>query len=156
MNHEEQHQELLLTDILHAFFTNPLRPAYRDDGHGLKLGMRLADAERGMLHEFDGRVARGRDMAARGSALTTSCRGTGSGWSRFELGKRLVTCGEFAAFMADGGYKRPELWLSAGWDAVKANGWHAPLYWNERRTASWSVFTLRGRACLWRSWRMRR
>jgi ergothioneine biosynthesis protein EgtB len=61
----------------------------------------------------------------------------------FALADRLVTCEEFAAFIADGGYKRPELWLSAGWDAVKANGWQAPLYWNEhdgRRT----IFTLRG------------
>jgi ergothioneine biosynthesis protein EgtB len=61
----------------------------------------------------------------------------------YALAKRLVTCGEFANFIAADGYGRPELWLSAGWDAVKANGWKAPLYWTER-DGSWSVFTLRG------------
>ncbi len=61
----------------------------------------------------------------------------------YRLATRLVTCAEFAAFMADGGYRRPELWLSAGWDAVKANRWRAPLYWTETDGA-WSLFTLRG------------
>jgi ergothioneine biosynthesis protein EgtB len=61
----------------------------------------------------------------------------------YALADRLVTCGEYAEFMADGGYRRAELWLSAGWDAVKANGWRAPLYWTEKDGA-WSVFTLRG------------
>jgi ergothioneine biosynthesis protein EgtB len=59
------------------------------------------------------------------------------------LANRLVTCGEYAEFMADGGYQKSELWLSAGWDAVRANGWRAPLYWTEKDGA-WSVFTLRG------------
>ena len=61
----------------------------------------------------------------------------------FAMARRLVTCGEFAEFMADGGYRRPELWLSAGWDAVKSNGWRAPLYWTNEG-GEWSVFTLRG------------
>ena len=61
----------------------------------------------------------------------------------YALAGRLVTCGEFAEFMADGGYRRPELWLSAGWDAVKRNGWRAPLYWTEQ-DGGWSAFTLRG------------
>jgi ergothioneine biosynthesis protein EgtB len=61
----------------------------------------------------------------------------------FALERRLVTCGEFAEFMADGGYSRPELWLSAGRNAVKSNGWRAPLYWVSEDDA-WSVFTLRG------------
>ncbi len=61
----------------------------------------------------------------------------------YSLADRLVTCGEYAEFMADGGYRKPELWLSAGWDAVKANGWRAPLYWTEE-DGGWSVFTLRG------------
>jgi len=65
----------------------------------------------------------------------------------YSLANRLVTCAEFAAFIADGGYHRPELWLSAGWDAVQANGWRAPLYWNKAGDASdadWTIFTLRG------------
>jgi ergothioneine biosynthesis protein EgtB len=61
----------------------------------------------------------------------------------YSLSKRLITCGEFAEFIADGGYKKPELWLSAGWDAVKANGWNAPLYWTNE-DGGWNVFTLRG------------
>ncbi len=61
----------------------------------------------------------------------------------YALANRLVTCGQYAEFMADGGYRKPEFWLSAGWDAVKANGWRAPLYWTEKDGA-WSVFTLRG------------
>ena len=61
----------------------------------------------------------------------------------FKMARRLVTCGEFAAFMADDGYRRPELWLSAGWNAAKNNGWKAPLYWTSE-DGKWSVFTLRG------------
>jgi ergothioneine biosynthesis protein EgtB len=61
----------------------------------------------------------------------------------FALADRLVTCGEFAAFIADGGYRRHELWLSAGWDAVESNGWRAPLYWTEAEDG-WRIFTLRG------------
>ena len=61
----------------------------------------------------------------------------------YALASRLVTCGEFAAFIADGGYHRPELWLSAGWDAVQQNGWRAPLYWSGEK-GDWSLFTLRG------------
>ena len=59
------------------------------------------------------------------------------------MARRLVTCGEFAEFMADGGYSKPELWLSAGWDTVKRNGWRAPLYWTSE-DGVWRVFTLRG------------
>jgi ergothioneine biosynthesis protein EgtB len=68
----------------------------------------------------------------------------------YSLANRLVTCGEYLAFMADEGYSRPELWLSAGWAAVKSNGWRAPLYWSreEGETEEWSVFTLRGMASL--------
>ena len=72
----------------------------------------------------------------------------------YALSDRLVTCGEYLAFMADGGYNRPDLWLSAGWAAVKANGWRAPLYWTKEgpgeslgedpASGNWSVFTLRG------------
>ncbi len=65
----------------------------------------------------------------------------------FSLAMRLITCGEFAEFMADGGYQKPELWLSAGWNAVKTNGWRAPLYWTSEG-GNWSVFTLRGQSPL--------
>ena len=65
----------------------------------------------------------------------------------YALASRLVTCGEYAAFIADGGYRRPELWLSAGWDAVEREGWRAPLYWTES-DGDWTLFTLRGEQSL--------
>jgi ergothioneine biosynthesis protein EgtB len=61
----------------------------------------------------------------------------------YSLARRLVTCSEFAEFMADGGYRRPEFWLSDGWIALQRNGWRAPLYWTSE-SGDWSVFTLRG------------
>jgi ergothioneine biosynthesis protein EgtB len=144
VNHEEQHQELLLTDILNALFTNPLRPAYLaqkiDERTASKLGtpeppaMREIEQEGGLVEVgspgdgfcFDNELERHRVFL-----------------EPYSIGSRLVTCGEYAAFIADGGYRRPEHWLSAGWDAVKANGWRAPLYWTET-DGKWSIFTLRG------------
>jgi ergothioneine biosynthesis protein EgtB len=140
-NHEEQHQELLLTDILHAFYSNPLRPAYRSDpawvhsavaAGGNKLewlsfpGGLSEFGHSGKEFCFDNELARHRVWL-----------------EPYKLASRQVTCGEFAEFIEDRGYERAELWLSAGWDAVKANGWKAPLYWNAQ-DESWSVFTLRG------------
>ena len=65
----------------------------------------------------------------------------------YSLADRLVTCGEYAEFMADGGYRRPELWLSDGWNAVNNNRWRAPLYWSSD-SGDWSLFTLRGEQLL--------
>jgi len=142
VNHEEQHQELMLTDILHAFFTNPLRPAYRvadaaEAGNGaIELAFTGVD---GGLHE----AGHGGD----GFCFDNEMPRHKVWLEPFEVGNRLVTCGEYAAFMADGGYKRPELWLSAGWDAVRANGWRAPVYWSDG-DGGWKVFTLRGESLL--------
>ena len=61
----------------------------------------------------------------------------------FALASRLVSCAEYLEFIEDGGYRRPELWLSAGWDTVKAEGWKAPLYWRQQDGA-WQVYTLYG------------
>jgi ergothioneine biosynthesis protein EgtB len=145
-HHEEQHQELLLTDILHAFFTNPLRPNYKSDHEN---ATDAAPAEQGSnfnlplsFSEYPG------GMRAIGHAGGSFCFDNELPRHRvwlepYALADRLVTCGEFAAFMADGGYQRTELWLSAGWDAVKRNGWRAPLYWTEEG-GQWNLFTLRG------------
>ncbi len=147
VNHEEQHQELMLTDILHAFFTNPLRPAYKPipppDESG---GAGRADAPALRFVSFEG------GMCEAGSSGDGFCFDNEQKRHRvwlepYALASRLVTCGEFAAFIADGGYRRPELWLSAGWDAVQANGWRAPLYWTES-SGRWSVFTLHGEQSL--------
>ena len=144
-NHEEQHQELMLTDILNAFFTNPLRPKYREQGLGTRDQKESIEERQIPLEflQFEG------GLKEAGNSGNSFCFDNEMPRHRvwlepFALANRLVTCGEFAEFMADGGYQKPELWLSAGWDAVKANGWRAPLYWTEKRTGAWTVFTLRG------------
>jgi ergothioneine biosynthesis protein EgtB len=180
VNHEEQHQELLLTDILNAFFTNPLRPAYLPMPPGapglasetgdattqhspgapepvLSLSKDLA-SETGDTTNPDSPPAIG-DLAFHrhegglyeiGHAGPAFCFDNELPRHRvwlepYSLAQRLVTCGEFAAFIADGGYRKPELWLSAGWDAVQANHWQAPLYWTRNDPdAPWNLFTLRG------------
>ncbi|MGC1782798.1 MAG: ergothioneine biosynthesis protein EgtB, partial [Acidobacteriaceae bacterium] len=149
VNHEEQHQELLLTDILHAFFTNPLRPAYVDDKPQTPLSQNPNPAQLD-FHEFEGGL---RQVGFTGGGFCFDNElGRHQVWLHpYALASRLVTCGEYLAFMADGGYSRPELWLSAGWAAVKEKGWRAPLYWSEEsgnRDGDWSVFTLRGARAL--------
>jgi ergothioneine biosynthesis protein EgtB len=138
VNHEEQHQELLLTDILHAFFTNPLRPAYRAGGLG---------AAQGAAGPMDFSVYEGglREAGYRGGGFCfdNELERHRVWLDDYSLANRLVTCAEFAEFIADGGYRKPELWLSPGWDLVQQNGWHAPLYWSEEK-GDWSLFTLRG------------
>ncbi len=137
-HHEEQHQELLLTDILNAFYANPLHPAYKPA---------LPGATRQTATPM-------RFLAFPGGLV--ECGHAGSGYcfdnelprhkvwlEPYALASRLVTNGEYAEFIADGGYRRPELWLSAGWDAVEQNGWRAPLFWSEH-SGQWTLFTLRG------------
>lgn len=145
-NHEEQHQELLLTDILHAFSTNPLRPVYRDTNDSPNspdaraAGNCPIDVPR--FAAYDGGL---REAGHKGDGFCFDNEmPRHKVWLEpYSLGTRLVSCGEFLSFIADEGYKRPELWLSAGWDAVQANGWSAPLYW-AKREGEWSRFTLRG------------
>jgi ergothioneine biosynthesis protein EgtB len=144
VNHEEQHQELLLTDILNAFFTNPLRPKYSEQGSGIrdqKTGIREQRTALKFL-EFEGGLKEA-GHKGEGFCYDNELPRHRVWLEPYKLADRLATCGEFAEFMADGGYRRAELWLSAGWDAVKANGWRAPLYWTEK-SGAWSVFTLRG------------
>ncbi len=144
VNHEEQHQELLLTDILNAFFTNPLRQKYREQGLGTRDQKTGSGEQRIALKflEFEGGL-REAGHAGEGFCYDNELPRHRVWLEPYKLANRLVTCGEFAEFMADGGYQQAELWLSAGWDAVKTNGWRAPLYWTEKDGA-WSVFTLRG------------
>ena len=141
-NHEEQHQELLLTDILHAFFTNPLRPTYSDRGaeSGEQAGSRQSPELR--FRENPGGL-REIGHAGEGFCFDNELSRHRVWLDPYAPGDRLITCGEYAAFMADGGYGLPGLWLSAGWEAVKRNGWRAPLYWTEE-DGEWSIFTLRG------------
>jgi ergothioneine biosynthesis protein EgtB len=146
-NHEEQHQELLLTDILNAFFTNPLRPNYKQAGNRDQGSETRKDSEPVDFTQFDGGLKE-TGNSGNGFCFDNEMPRHRVWLEPFRLANRLVTCGEYAEFMADGGYRKPELWLSAGWDAVKANGWRAPLYWTEKdgagKSGVWSVFTLRG------------
>ncbi len=137
LNHEQQHQELILTDIKHALWMHPLRPAYHPGPQQTASEappLRWLDHEGG-LHSigYDGSSFAFDNEGPRHEVLLQP----------FRLGSRLVTNGEYLEFMRDGGYSRPELWLSDGWDAVCANGWRAPLYWEER-DGEWRVSTLAG------------
>jgi ergothioneine biosynthesis protein EgtB len=167
VNHEEQHQELLLTDVLHAFFTNPLRPTYRPwnanevqipaSGDVIDLtklqpgGAVPAEASEAVPLEFE-EVSGGLREAGFGGdgfCFDNELPRHRVWHEHFSLARRLVTCAEYAAFIADGGYTKPELWLSAGWDTVNAQGWNAPLYWTkqvgeEGGEGDWRIFTLRG------------
>jgi ergothioneine biosynthesis protein EgtB len=144
LNHEQQHQELLLTDVKHLFSLHPLRPAYREAAASSSVPSptddRAAAAPRWHRHE-----AGVREIGHRGSgfAFDNESPRHPVHVAAFELASRLVTNRDFLAFLEDGGYRRPELWLSEGFDAVRTNGWSAPLYW-ERRDGGWERFTLTG------------
>ena len=140
LHHEEQHQELLLTDIKHALYTNPLQPAYlAAEGEfpaSVPAPMRYIPYEGGL-------VEIGQDEQA-GFGFDNERPRHRIWLEPFQLASRLVTCGEFAAFIEDGGYIRPELWLSAGWDMAHAQGWAAPLYWR-KQDGAWVIGSLRGK-----------
>jgi ergothioneine biosynthesis protein EgtB len=143
LNHEEQHQELLLTDILNAFYTNPLKPAYLENETKAEFATETAEQS---FQEFAGGLC---EVGHQGDCF---CYDNEEPRHRvwvepFALARRLATCGEFAEFIAEGGYVRPELWLSDGWDAVERNRWRAPLYWSldpKGDEQSWKICTLRG------------
>jgi ergothioneine biosynthesis protein EgtB len=146
-NHEEQHQELLLTDILHAFFTNPLRAVYLPEDLDSRSGShprspKARDLGHPRFLRFEGGMHEG-GHAGDGFCFDNELPRHRVWLEPYGLAERLVTCGEYAEFMEDGGYRRPELWLSDGWNAVQNHGWHAPLYWSSE-SGEWSVFTLRG------------
>ncbi len=149
LNHEQQHQELILTDILHAFSCNPLLPAYRavdrhDTASVAAEPTRWLTQPSGIHHV--GHAGPGFSFDNETPRHATLIR-------PFAIADHLVTCGDYAAFVADGGYRTPALWLSDGWSAAQAQGWTAPAYWlapddprlNDRRVADgWHVFALNG------------
>jgi ergothioneine biosynthesis protein EgtB len=139
LNHEQQHTELLATDIKHAFWTNPLHPAYREEA----LPPSPAAPEMKWVEYPGGLVELGH--AGDGFAFDNELPRHKEFLEPFQLASRPVTCAEFLDFMNCGGYERPELWLSEGWDTVQAQSWRAPLYWHRDSSGEWSVFTLRGR-----------
>jgi ergothioneine biosynthesis protein EgtB len=133
LQHEQQHQELLLTDILHALSLNPLQPAMREGGPPP-----VPDAPAGWVELPGGEVAIGHD--GRGFAFDNETPRHRVRLEPFAIGRRLVTNAEFQAFVDDGGYQRSALWLSDGWAAVQAQGWRSPLHWRE----DGAEFTLHG------------
>jgi len=141
LHHEQQHQELLLTDIKHVFSVNPLRPAYREVPDGGS-GERSGEVPTLNWVEFAGGV---REIGHGGVGFAYDNEGPRhlQYVAPFEIADRLVTNGEYLEFMEDGGYRRPELWLSLGWAEVERHGWTAPFYW-ERSDDGWVVFTLAG------------
>jgi ergothioneine biosynthesis protein EgtB len=141
VQHEQQHQELILMDIKHVFSINPLQPAYQ--------APRLqVMAPAGPLEwvEFAGGLA---EIGHRGSAFAFDNETPRHKvWLEpFSLATRPVSCGEYLGFIEDGGYETPEFWLSDGWATVRQQGWEAPLYWR-REGGEWSIFTLSGRCRL--------
>jgi ergothioneine biosynthesis protein EgtB len=152
--HEEQHQELILTDVLHHFSCNPLLPALR------AMRPRSADPARGQSLRAEplrfctfagGLVEVGHDAhdPRAGFAFDNESPRHRVWLEPYALAQRPVAQGEFMQFMAEGGYRRPELWLSEGWDQVRSQGWEHPLYWRrapQERTGAggWQVFTLNG------------
>ena len=137
LNHEQQHQELLLTDLKHLLGTNPLRPAYLE---APSPAATTAPALR--WHDYEGGLV---EIGYEGAAFAFDNEGPRhrTYTAPFRLASRLVTSGEYDAFIRDGGYSRPELWLSAGWSTVQEAGWRAPLYWEER-DGDWWQYTLSG------------
>jgi len=138
IHHEQQHQELLITDIKHVFAQNPLYPVFRQgnaetdkiDIDPLKF-VEFDEATVEIGHEGNGFAYDNEGPHHRALVLP------------FSLADRLATNGEYLQFMADNGYSRPEFWLSLGWTTVNEQNWRAPLYWIER-DGEWWNFTLSG------------
>ena len=137
LNHEQQHQELMLTDIKHNFWVNPLFPAYREGlprETGSAAALQWYEYKNGL--RYVGAVDAGFAFDNERPRHTVYVED-------YFLANRLVTNGEYQAFIDDRGYQRPELWLSDGWAAVKREQWQAPLYWL-RQDDGWWQFTLAG------------
>jgi ergothioneine biosynthesis protein EgtB len=139
LHHEQQHQELLVMDITHVLSRHPFDPPYRP---------RRAAAQPGATRPLQWN---------RYSTSTVQIGHDGEGFAfdnesprhdalvhAFEIADRLVTCGEWIDFIDDGGYRRPELWMSDGWATVGAQGWDSPLYWRAQ-DGTWTVFGTDGR-----------
>jgi ergothioneine biosynthesis protein EgtB len=137
LHHEQQHQELILMDIKHVFWTNPLLPAYApapSRAAAAALPLEWLDFDGGLVQiGHDGSSFAFDNEAPRHKVWIEP----------YSLASRLSTCGEYLAFIEDGGYRRPELWLSDGWAAVGREGWSCPLYWREGEDG-WEIFTLSG------------
>jgi len=146
LEHEQQHQELIATDVKHALFTNPLHPAYVERAQAMQetiappvdwISFSSGLTEIGITPDpasidtfaFDNETPRHTTYIA-----------------PFQLATRPVTCAEYLTFIDENGYSRPEFWLSEGWTTMRGEGWQAPLYWrrDEETDSGWSIYTMHG------------
>jgi ergothioneine biosynthesis protein EgtB len=141
INHEQQHQELIITDVKNGLWTNPLRSAYRAPLEDHEAGSR-AQALPLVWRSFAGGV---QAIGFEGEGFKFDNEGPRHEvyLEPFRLASRLTTNAEYLEFMGDGGYGRAELWLSDGWDCIHNNQWNAPLYW-EQRDGEWWHYTIEG------------
>jgi ergothioneine biosynthesis protein EgtB len=149
INHEQQHQELLATDIKHALWSNPLHPSYMELPHSsIGNGFRgSAGASQPVTWlEYEGGVL-DIGFAGEGFAFDNELPRHPQYLRPFQLASRPVSCAEYLEFIEDGGYRCPELWLAAGWDTVQSEHWEAPLFWN-KYDDGWRVYTMRGHVAL--------
>ncbi len=139
VNHEQQHQELILMDIKHVLSLSPLSPAYLPP----TTGQPAVSAPPVQWLLFDGGLV---EIGHDGAGFAFDNEGPRHRlWQEpFVLASRLSTNGEYLAFIADDGYRRPEFWLSEGWATLQREGWRAPLYWREDEQGEFSLFTLHG------------
>ncbi|MHB1022318.1 MAG: ergothioneine biosynthesis protein EgtB [Acidobacteriaceae bacterium] len=139
LHHEQQHQELIATDIKHALWTNPLHPAYAEP----LPQQEVAAASPLCWLDYPGGLA---DIghAGNGFSFDNEAPRHRVYLQPFQLASRAVTCAEYLAFLQDRGYSKPNLWLSEGWDTLRAEGWDAPLYWHQNKEGEWHIYTLRG------------
>ena len=138
LNHEQQHQELLLTDIKHALSCNPLLPAYHRP--------RPHDATRNRESDWVSHPGGLLDIGHKGAGFYFDCEGPRHKvWLEpFRLATHPITNGEYIRFIDDGGYQKAEYWLSDGWAKCQEEGWTAPGYWQRDEAGSWRIFTLSG------------
>lgn len=162
LNHEQQHQELLLADILHAFSCNPLLPSVQPAAAPNALRLATAADSGAQPVRWVSRAERIVEIGHAHTAVHADAAVLSTGFAfdnetprhrrmlaAHQMADRLVTCGEYLDFVSDGGYERPEYWLSDGWSMVQANQWRAPAYWlapGDARAPSndWQAFGLNG------------
>jgi ergothioneine biosynthesis protein EgtB len=144
LEHEQQHLELIATDIKHALFTNPLHPTYSTRRPGVSTNNQSPIT----YNPFPGGLTQigitPDPSDPQAFAFDNETPRHTVYLQPFQIANRLVTCAEYLAFMDDNGYTRPELWLSEGWTAMRSAGWQAPLYWQRfaETPSGWRVFTL--------------
>jgi ergothioneine biosynthesis protein EgtB len=137
LHHEQQHQELLVTDIKYNFSINPLKPLYQETAVKKQTSVPALN----WVHFNEGIVETGH--SSEGFSFDNE-RPVHKSWlDRYAIANRPVTNGEFISFMESGGYEKPEYWLSEGWSIVKSEQWQAPLYW-EKVDGIWYTFTMSG------------